>query len=268
MRQGSSCDACEQEAPHRTALCCACDGGNEVECVSLMLAAGADATLCDDDGTTALMLASRGAATSENFALMTSLVEKGCNVNAAARDGSTALHGAVTFGRSAATRLLIKAGANVDALTSDHVSPLMRAARTGQARCVELLLQKGADQTLANRAGKTAAQIASRYDHSTVVDQFKMHAIEVANKLGGIDTAKGKLRASTKGAPSQRNLVFKAGEAPPGAAVVKPTQPITPKKTRVSMSSREVRALRAARTPSGRTMDAGKQTSASSTRVL
>src|SRR5213594_130940 len=78
-------------------------------------------------------------------AAVRSLLQKKVNVNAAQRDGATALHWAVRLDDLETADLLIRAGANVSATTRAGATPLQLAAVNGNAAMIEKLLQGGAN---------------------------------------------------------------------------------------------------------------------------
>jgi len=90
------------------------------------------------------------------------LGQKTVDVNAAAVDGSTALHWAVQREDSAMTRMLVRAGANAQAPNRYGMRPLWMAAATGNAEVVKLLLDAGADPNTSVTGAETAVMTAAR----------------------------------------------------------------------------------------------------------
>ena len=58
-------------------------------------------------------------------------------------------------------RVLLEHGANVDAVNRQEETALHCAARYGHFSTVELLLERGAQRDLADRRGRTAADVAA-----------------------------------------------------------------------------------------------------------
>ncbi len=109
-----------------------------------------DARAAKPDGTTALMYAVLTA----DAGAVRNLLERGAEVNAANRDGYTALHFAVYDDVKAS--LLLAKGADAKVATTAGVTPLLVAAgRPGSIETVRLLLAAGADANAANRGGLT-----------------------------------------------------------------------------------------------------------------
>ena len=97
------------------------------------------------------------------------LLNTGADINAADKNGVTALHHAVRFRSPIAVRTLLERGANVNqACKKSRSTPLHRAVTTTGApgtagkrqealEIVRLLLAAGADPSLANKSGRTPA---------------------------------------------------------------------------------------------------------------
>ncbi len=83
-------------------------------------------------------------------------------MNAAASDGSTALHWAVHRDALDVVDLLLAAGANPKAANRYGVTPLSLAATNGNARIVERLLRGGGDPNTALPGGETVLMTAAR----------------------------------------------------------------------------------------------------------
>jgi uncharacterized protein len=127
----------------------------------------------------------------------------GSSIDSASRDGFTALHFACFFGQPETARLLLEHGAAVDVVAANATRvmplhsaasarnleaarllvergapvngrqqggwvPIHAAAQNGDLGMVELLLGHGADPTLANDAGKTAADVAREKGHEEI----------------------------------------------------------------------------------------------------
>ena len=95
-------------------------------------------------------------------ARLLSLLDSGCDVDAADYDGSTAIHAAVEGGHLRAVSLLIDGRADVRATNNYNDSALHLAAREGHLAIGRLLVAKGADVHVQNRFGLSALEWAER----------------------------------------------------------------------------------------------------------
>ncbi|HEY4362463.1 MAG TPA: ankyrin repeat domain-containing protein [Bryobacteraceae bacterium] len=100
----------------------------------------------------------------ENKTLSRSLIAQKADVNAAAADGTTALHWAVEYDDLEAVDLLLKAGAHADAADRYGMTPLFYAVTNGNAPIAERLLAAGANANGSGQAGDTLLMIAARAD--------------------------------------------------------------------------------------------------------
>jgi ankyrin repeat protein len=94
------------------------------------------------------------------------------DVNAAAADGTTALHWASYRDDLESAALLIRAGARVNAANDLGATPLWTASMNGSAAMVRTLLQAGADPNLALLLGETPLMAASRSGNADVTAQL------------------------------------------------------------------------------------------------
>jgi ankyrin repeat protein len=153
------------EAPHKlvdpkiTALIAAVRAGNRSE-IERQIAASPELIRGKDGaGSTALHHAA-GYGPLDN---LQSLIDKGADVNAKNRRGSTPLHWAIHD--EAKVLLLLARGANVNARQAQGRTPLYLAAMLGNGvPTLRLLLSKGADPNLAAVNGQTPLMMAARGD--------------------------------------------------------------------------------------------------------
>ena len=100
------------------------------------------------------------------------LLKEGVDVNAAAADGTTALHWASYRDAVESADLLIRAGANANAANDLGATPLWTASVNGSAAMVGRLLQAKADPNLALLLGETPLMAASRSGNPLVITQL------------------------------------------------------------------------------------------------
>jgi ankyrin repeat protein len=103
-----------------------------------------------------------------DLAAARALVQKGADVNAAQRDGTTALHWAVYRDSADAVDLLLRAGAK-SAANREGITPLAMAALYGHAPLVDRLLKAGADAKSLGPNGESMVMFAARNGNPEVI---------------------------------------------------------------------------------------------------
>jgi ankyrin repeat protein len=106
-------------------------------------------------------------------------LQRGADVNAAAPDGTVALHWASYANHAAIAGELIRAGARVDAANRYGVRPLSLASAGGHAAIVRLLLEAGADPDAAPGVGETPLMSAARSGSVAAVAALLAHGAVV-----------------------------------------------------------------------------------------
>ena len=107
------------------------------------------------------------------------LANKSTDVNAAAKDGTTALHWAVDRDDPRLVDQLIQAGASVKAANRYGILPLSLAAERGDSVVVKKLLDAGADPNSSMPEGETALMTAARSGNADVVKALLVHGANV-----------------------------------------------------------------------------------------
>lgn len=87
------------------------------------------------------------------------LIDAGAELNIKNNDGATALHTAVAFSRTEVAKILIDAGADLNIKNNDGSTALHTAAFFCNVEIVAALLENGADKTLKNKNLVTALEI-------------------------------------------------------------------------------------------------------------
>jgi uncharacterized protein len=101
------------------------------------------------------------------------LLNRGADVSLIDNDGDTALHGAAEMGNVEIARMLLAKSANVNAKNKVGGTPLMWAAVYGHDEVVRELLKQGADPSLKDEDGITALQWAVKNNRTEVVKLLK-----------------------------------------------------------------------------------------------
>ena len=153
-----------------------------IECVNILLKAGANANLETDDLSILMITAGRGW-----HECIESLLQAGADVNFADSRGFTALNFAVVTdelsttiatsnsafssftnrysvnhrGEGLCVKILIDGGADVNVQTVDGTTPLMFAAENKQTACLKYILNAGAQVNDCNHYGETALMMAA-----------------------------------------------------------------------------------------------------------
>ncbi len=142
--------------------------------VETLLQNGVSPNQRDADGNTLLM----NAAMYGRPELLSFLIEKGADVNAANNGGATALMRAA--GDTAKIKLLVGKGANVNARSALGNTPLMLAARANpSADAVKFLIEHGAEVNATNNFGATAIQTAAASGDLETVRTLIKHGADV-----------------------------------------------------------------------------------------
>ncbi|XP_036885428.1 ankyrin repeat and SOCS box protein 10 [Sturnira hondurensis] len=192
----------------RTALHEACAAGHSA-CVHVLLVAGGDPNIPDQDGKLPLHLC-RGAGTLECAEL---LLRFGAKVDGRSEEEEeTPLHVAARLGHVELADLLLRRGACPDARDAEGWTPLLVAcdihclsptdAEATTARCLQLchlLLSAGADADAADQDKRRPLHLACRHGHAAVVELLLSYGVSVNAMDYGGHTA---LHCALQGPPS------------------------------------------------------------------
>jgi len=115
-------------------------------------------------------------------------LDKGVDVNATKKDGTTPLHHAAWEGHKEIVELLIAKGADVNAKSDDGYTPLHDAAWEGQKEIAELLINAGADVNAKNDDGTTPLHYAIDDGHKEIVELLIANSADVNANEGWVGT--------------------------------------------------------------------------------
>lgn len=161
-------DQCKEEGDGMTPLMAAVMKGH-VDVIKVLLKAGADPELPDEEGNRALHVA----AAKGYGEIVHRLCKAKADMAAAGMAGASALHLACRKGRDECVEVLVGAGASLEAVDAKGSTPLHAAASGGHEDIVEFLLLKGADPLAKDGKGKTAKSVASKKGYDDIAKMIK-----------------------------------------------------------------------------------------------
>ena len=145
---------------------------NMPDCLRLLLEAGAETDKADQDGRVPLHFAARLGL----LACLRLLLEAGADNNKGDAMGRTPLHDAAEYWRFDCLQLLLEAGADKDKVNTIGDTPLHKAAGVGHLGCLRLLLEAGADASARNNDGRTPLDIAELVRDKEAAALLRQHA--------------------------------------------------------------------------------------------
>ena len=151
----------------------AVDGG---QCISLLLAAGADVNTENCAGQTALMLAAQNGQNKGVHLLLGK-----ANVNQQNKYGDTSLMFASRGNHVQSLKYLIQAGADVNMNNHQGETALISAGSNGNMECVNQLIKSGANVNFADGLGFTSLKLASKNGYDQCVNLLIKAGADVNN---------------------------------------------------------------------------------------
>lgn len=164
------------------------------EIVRALVDAGADAALCDNEGTSTLLaMCSHAGDPQQQAELACYLISKGVSPKLASKNGWTALHGAAELNAVAVGAVLVDAGASIASAGPGGRTPLHCAGDKEAAGMVAFLLDHGAQPSILTDLPDVSAKTyraAARYceqkgqaevareDYRVAAEQFDLASIK------------------------------------------------------------------------------------------
>ena len=154
--------------------------------IQVLLAAGAELEVRDEDGFTPL----HQAAMNKNPAVSKALLAAGADLKVRDKWGNTPLHRAAARNEnSAVVQVLLAAGAELEVRDEDGFTPLNRAAMNENSAVIQALIDAGADLKVRDKWGLTPLHRAARDNENSAVVQILLAAgagaeLEVRDKWG------------------------------------------------------------------------------------
>ncbi|XP_004647897.1 ankyrin repeat domain-containing protein 35 isoform X2 [Octodon degus] len=150
------------------------------ECLSILLANGADINSKNEDGSTALHLAT----ISCQPQCVKVLLQHGANEDAVDAENRSPLHWAASSGCASSVLLLCDHEAFLDVLDNDGRTPLMIASLGGHAAICSQLLQRGARVNVSDKDDKSALILACEKGSAEVAELLLSHGADA----GAVDS--------------------------------------------------------------------------------
>jgi uncharacterized protein len=179
------------------------DGRNQVNVTQRLIAAKADVNIAADDDWTPLIQAMYNDP-SAAVPVAQLLLQAGADASVVNDEGNSALMLASKHGMAVLIPALVKAGADIDERGRDGTS-LGLAAEEGETAVVQALLEANADPNLGNRDNQTPLMKAAMKDHVAVIALLLAHCARTdlvdnffkvnALKLAKSDAARGAIQS-------------------------------------------------------------------------
>ncbi|XP_006861388.1 PREDICTED: ankyrin repeat domain-containing protein 35 [Chrysochloris asiatica] len=144
------------------------------ECLTILLASGADINSKNEDGSTALHLAT----ISCQPQCVKVLLQHGANEDAVDAENRSPLHWAASSGCASSVLLLCDHEAFLDVLDNDGRTPLMIASLGGHAAICSQLLQRGARVNVTDKDDKSALILACERGSAEVAELLLSHGAD------------------------------------------------------------------------------------------
>ncbi|KAK9532663.1 hypothetical protein VZT92_010037 [Zoarces viviparus] len=185
-------------------------GRGQMDCLSVILAHGADLSITDAAGFNPLHLAAKN----NHTECCKKLIQSKCPIDAVDGSGKAALHHAAASGNIHTVQLLCELKSPINLKDADGLTPLLLSAKHAHAEVCSTLLDCGAEINTSDNSGRTALMLASESNAVSVVEVLVQrgadlsavdsqgHDVEHYTKLLGNSEVKTALNAAANRQPA------------------------------------------------------------------
>ncbi|XP_045922315.1 ankycorbin isoform X2 [Micropterus dolomieu] len=138
----------------------------QTDCLSVILAHGADLSVTDAAGLNPLHLAAKNS----HIECCKKLIQSKCPIDAVDSSGKAALHHAAVSGNIQTVQLLCELKSPINLKDADGLTPLLLSAKHAHAEVCSTLLDCGAEVNASDNSGRTALMLASESNSVSVVE--------------------------------------------------------------------------------------------------
>ncbi|XP_054468166.1 ankycorbin isoform X2 [Anoplopoma fimbria] len=138
----------------------------QTDCLSVILAHGADLSITDAAGLNPLHLAAKN----NHTECCKKLIQSKCPIDAVDGSGKAALHHAAASGNIQTVQLLCELKSPINLKDADGLTPLLLSAKHAHAEVCSTLLDCGAEINTSDNCGRTALMLASESNAVSVVE--------------------------------------------------------------------------------------------------
>ncbi|XP_034751472.1 ankycorbin isoform X2 [Etheostoma cragini] len=138
----------------------------QTDCLSVILAHGADLSFTDAAGFNPLHLAAKN----NHIECCKKLIQSKCPIDAVDGSGKAALHHAAASGNIQTIHLLCELKSSINLKDADGLTPLLLSAKHAHAEVCSTLLDCGAEINTSDNSGRTALMLASESNAVSVVE--------------------------------------------------------------------------------------------------
>nr|XP_020461665.1 ankycorbin isoform X2 [Monopterus albus] len=172
-KKGTS--AVKLDSEGKSALHVAASRG-QTDCLSVILAHGADLSITDAAGFNPLHLAAKN----NHTECCKKLIQSKCPIDAVDSTGKTALHHTAASGNIETVQLLCELRSSIALKDADGLTPLLLSAKHAHVEVCSTLLDYGAEINACDNSGRTALMLAAESNAVSVVEVLVQRGADLA----------------------------------------------------------------------------------------